>query len=56
MPRISLTLISALLFFGAVATEEATALELREGLVRLELHEAAGRFSLYYLEDIAANK
>ncbi len=32
------------------------ALELREGLVRLELDEEAGSFSLYYLADIAANR
>jgi hypothetical protein len=32
------------------------ALELREGLVRLELDEEAGTFSLYYLADIAANR
>jgi hypothetical protein len=32
------------------------ALELREGLVRLELDEQAGAFSLYYLADIAANR
>lgn len=32
------------------------ALELREGLVRLELDEESGKFSLYYLADIAANR
>ena len=32
------------------------ALELREGLVRMELDETNGTFSLYYLADIAANR
>ncbi len=51
----AIVLFLALVSFGFAAVE-VEALELREGLVRLELDETSGAFSLYYLADIAANR
>jgi len=53
--REATVLFLALISIGFAAVE-VEALELREGLVRLELDEARGAFSLYYLADIAANR
>lgn len=54
-PRRAVAAFVALVSLFVIAPA-VTALELREGLVRLELDEGSGKFSLYYLADIVANR